>query len=186
MKTHLKIKLMTLAEESRIIRCETKRWGKARCFAPSNPAHPEGPFKPVTHPMVHSLYMHRIVAVRKEARAASLAYGFLRGRDYLKMEARCYYPPDWERVEYHVKTFGNGFVKGKPIDVERDVMQRFQGWLAVAKTEADKNICIARRVTQQLTGFKRRQNYKACYWRPIPADQSQLKASLKAKWEART
>jgi hypothetical protein len=36
--------------------------------------------------------------VRQEARAAQLAYGFLRGIPYKSIEAKCWTPPSWDRV----------------------------------------------------------------------------------------
>src|SRR5229473_1114707 len=100
MKTHLKIKLISLAEEIRIIKREKRRWN---------------------NPLWVSLDDHQHLLSR-ECRSAALAYGYLRGREYWKLEAKCFFPPNWEQVEYHVRRFGDGFVKGKPIDVERDVM----------------------------------------------------------------
>lgn len=49
---------------------------------------------------------HRIDVVRPEARAAQLAYAFLRGKTYASVEAKCYLPPNWERVEQIVRKFG--------------------------------------------------------------------------------
>lgn len=67
MKTYLKIKIKSLAAEARIIRQEEKKW--------------PGPSE-----LRHSLHFHRIYDVRKESRAALLAYGFLRGRAYRQVE----------------------------------------------------------------------------------------------------
>lgn len=66
-KTYLKIKIKSLAEEARIIRHEEKKW--------------YGPSETRT-----GLYLHRVRDVRSEARAALLAYGFLRGRPYAALE----------------------------------------------------------------------------------------------------
>ena len=64
---YLKIKVMSLAAEARIIRKEEKKW--------------PGPSGVRT-----GLRLHRINDVRSEARAALLAYGFIRGRRYAVLE----------------------------------------------------------------------------------------------------
>jgi hypothetical protein len=76
---HLKIKIKSLAAESRIIRREEKR-------------HPGESYNRT------SLYLHRIGIVRSEARAALLAYGYLRGKRYAQLEAKCHTPPDAKRT----------------------------------------------------------------------------------------
>lgn len=52
------------------------------------------------------LRAHRVGVVREAARAAHLAFGYLRGVPYRAMEARCAAPPDWDKVWHNVKTFG--------------------------------------------------------------------------------
>lgn len=101
MKVYLKIKIMSLAAEARIIRKETKRW-------PGESAERLG------------LYHHRIEDVRSEARSGLLAYGFLRGRPYRKMEALGSTVPDWKRVEALITKYGDGDLRGR--------MQRFSEW----------------------------------------------------------
>ncbi len=87
--THLKIKVVSLADEARRIRSEEKRW-------------PGGSQERT------SLYLHRIQDVRREARSALLAYGYLRGRAYKRLENKCITPPDWKRVAQLVKKYGEG------------------------------------------------------------------------------
>jgi len=87
-KTYLKIKIKSLAEEARIIRREEKRF-------------------PGWHGTRTGLYLHRVQVVRREARAALLAYGFLRGRRYERIEAkRRGEEPDWRRVTQLVQKYG--------------------------------------------------------------------------------
>lgn len=90
-KTFLKIKIMSLAAEAKIIRREEKKWPKPR----------EGKGL-----MRMDLYFHRVGIVRTEARSAQLAYGYLRGRPYRRMEAKCYYLPDERRIVEMVVKFG--------------------------------------------------------------------------------
>lgn len=111
-KTELKIKIMSLAAESRIIRREEKKW-------------------PGRHAKRLSLREHRIGDVRTEARCALLAYGFLRGRLYRQVENRvrpvdhahkdkAMKPIDWERVIALVARFGG-------LD-KRDARQKLAEW----------------------------------------------------------
>lgn len=52
-----------------------------------------------------SLYLHRINDVRKEARAALLAYAFLKGTPYRDCERNPKSEPNWKRVEDLVKKY---------------------------------------------------------------------------------
>ena len=45
-----------------------------------------------------AIHEGRVVGVRQHARAAQLAYGFLRGRPYDVVEGKCHDAPDWDRV----------------------------------------------------------------------------------------
>lgn len=83
----LKVKLKTLAEESRIIRKEE--------------------FKAYDDMLRNELVSHRRGVVRPEARATHVAYGFLRGRDYERIEGGAYTAPDWTKIERMVKQYGN-------------------------------------------------------------------------------
>jgi len=89
MQTYLKIKIMSLAAESRIIRREERRW--------PGPSFTRA-----------GLREHRIRDVRRESRAAGLAYGYLRGRHYRQLEAKCRDDnhPDWDRVVSLVAKYG--------------------------------------------------------------------------------
>ncbi len=73
--TYLKIKLLSLAAKARLIRREEQRW-------------------PGEHPIRYGLHEHRILDVRREARSALLAYGFLRDRAYRTIEPKCHRAPD--------------------------------------------------------------------------------------------
>ena len=84
-RTYLKVKIKSLAEEARIIRKETK---KARNLSIKN-----------------GLALHRTGVVRTEARLTQLAYGFLRGLEYLQMEQKAHTSPDWARVRKMVAKY---------------------------------------------------------------------------------
>jgi len=88
MSTELKIKLKSLAEESRIIRKE------------------ELLSKPNID-KINSLHDHRIHVVRPVARATHLAYGLLNGLDYRQIENHNKTVPDWKKVEAMVKKYAD-------------------------------------------------------------------------------
>lgn len=92
-KTYLKIKIMSLAAEARIIRCEEKKW-------------PGGDTRQGYTGIREGLHLHRIHEVRPEARAALVAYGFLRGRTYRAIEAKAIEPPNWPRVLTLINKYG--------------------------------------------------------------------------------
>jgi hypothetical protein len=82
----LKVKVKSLAAESKIIRLE-----ESRAKTPEARA---------------SLHQHRVGIVRLAARNTLLAYGYLRGRSYRQLEATCERPPDWSVVEKMVMKYG--------------------------------------------------------------------------------
>lgn len=80
----LKIKIASLAEESRIIRAEEKKHtGEQR----------------------NAIHNHRVIDVRRAQRATLIAYGFLRGRHYRAIEPKTRWDvapydrpgPDWKK-----------------------------------------------------------------------------------------
>ena len=87
MKVYLKIKIMSLAAEARIIRNEERKW-------------------PGQSDARQGLHLHRVHDVREECRSANLAYGFLRGRAYKALEAKCYQEPNWGRVAELSRKYG--------------------------------------------------------------------------------
>lgn len=104
MKTYLKIKIKSLAAESRIIRQEEKKWRGG-------------------HPMRISLWEHRIKIVRAEARASLLAYGFLRGRKIWTIETSGKLPPAiWARARQIAVRFSS--------EKEAVTRMRFEDWTA--------------------------------------------------------
>ena len=107
MKTYLKMKIMSLAAETRIVRREEKRW-------------------PGASDVRTGLHHHRVIDVRREARSACLAYGFLRGRDYRALEAKPGTKPDWPRVE----RLALKYATSDP----REARQRFAEWRDTAET----------------------------------------------------
>ena len=78
MRAYLKIKIKSLADEARSIRAEELK-------------HPGGDVRT-------GLYLHRINVVRPEARAAQLAYAYLRNKRYRQIEATCQIAPNRKRI----------------------------------------------------------------------------------------
>jgi len=93
MKTHLKIKILELSEESRIIRREKHKWLEKRRRAKAR--HPDYVDKSW---MWRSLHDHRVGTLRSESRACLLAYAILRDRTYEQVEGTAKTQPDWNRV----------------------------------------------------------------------------------------
>lgn len=112
----LKIKIKSLAEESRIIRAEeAKCLGRARRLAKIQGLE-ETSAK--ARDLFDSLRHHRRVLVRQESRHSGLAYALLRGRTYRQVEASCYKEnaPNWDRVATLVSSFsGVGKAEAKTL-----------------------------------------------------------------------
>lgn len=126
MQIHLKVKALSLAEESRIIRAQEQRLARRIRKAAARG-------KPLSAASVdriqvqrHSLRQHRKEDVRREARATHLARGFLKGRLYRQIEYSVrpdkdiYFAP-WGRVADLVAKYG---------DVDKRVAaQRIAEWI---------------------------------------------------------
>lgn len=101
-KTYLKIKIMSLAAEATIIRREERRWHRNTDVAIATR---------------NGLRSHRVNEVRIEARAALVAYAYVRGRAYAQLEAFPLTPPRWDRVLILVRRYG-GLPKLEAKDLE--------------------------------------------------------------------
>ena len=101
MRAYLKIKVVSLAAEARLIRKEEKRHRG-------------------TSPTRFGLWHHRTEVVRPEARCANLAYGFLRGRPYFAMEKTCNTAPNWDRILKLAIRYGDA--------PEAEIRARFDAW----------------------------------------------------------
>ena len=67
------------------------------------------------------IHHRRTHVVSRETRAALLAYGFIRGREYRVMENRTKNAPAWDRVCYYIRKYSS--------DDPRDRAQRFARWI---------------------------------------------------------
>lgn len=113
----LKVKIKSLAAEARIIRLEEAR--------------SKNPFERMR------LSSHRTDDVRREARAAQLAYGFLRGREYNQIESPNSSNVDWGRVQKLVEKFGESYCPETPYkELEQKKLEQaatFRKWIDFAK-----------------------------------------------------
>lgn len=110
----LKLKGMSLAAETRIIRRWEKRLQRAQNSKPSLNLQDQ----------VVDLHQHRLYKVRTEARDTYLAYGFLKGRPYTQIENLRYRDPNWENIARMARLYG-------PRD-PRNLMQHFEAWKQAA------------------------------------------------------
>ena len=117
---HLKVKIKSLAAESKIIRKEEFR-------APSQYER-------------NNLALHRRGIVRSTARHSLLAYGFLRGRSYAQMEGKAFSPPNWDQVRKDVEKFGVCGIGDDAVDFparRAEQWTRWAGWLLEAERQYD-------------------------------------------------
>ena len=103
MRVYLRIKLLSLPAESKIIRKEMLKY--------------DGPSA-----QYQGLHLHRTREVREESRATQIAIGFLRGKTYKQIEAKCHVQPNWKRVQKLVETYGEGN--------KEEIRERFLAWKA--------------------------------------------------------
>lgn len=89
MREYLKVKVKSLSAEAKIIRHEELK--AKRCGRKS---------------LLFNLREHRIGVVRRAARSSLLAYGFLKGTPYRKMEKEGSSEPDWDAVQKMIERYG--------------------------------------------------------------------------------
>ena len=97
----LKVKIKSLAAEARIIKQEERRVLKHQRAQIAYHSKPDDALSL----RYESLHNHRVVQVRGEARLTGLAYGFLRGTPYRRIEAKCYEAPNWVKVQSMIARF---------------------------------------------------------------------------------
>lgn len=102
---YLKIKIKSLAAEQSMIRHEEHKAKSAYRYAKEKQGL-ERQYEQ-NHSEFWGLRNHRVNDVRPEARAALVAYGFLRGKKYNQIEKPDKYnPPNWEKVKRLVAKYG--------------------------------------------------------------------------------
>lgn len=112
-RAYLKVKIKSLAAEAKIIREEERK--------------AQGDRK-------QGLHDHRVGTVRRASRNSLLAYGFIRGRKYHQIEARCKETPSWPEafkmvVKYGLQDYGYKFWKrGEHELAKKEMLERFTEW----------------------------------------------------------
>lgn len=104
MKSYLRVKIKSLAEEARIIRLEERRLLE-RASRGRDRQGLESWLQGIDQER-NGLYLHRIRDVRGEARAANLAYAFVRARPYAVVEPAGSSPIPFNRVADLVAKYG--------------------------------------------------------------------------------
>ena len=122
----LKIKYLNLAAEVRIIKNEEKRIeGYLKKLPSTENTRDHKTDRVWAHTSdLNSIRGHRYCVVKPAARDALLAYGFLRGRSYLRMEPKRFTDPNWAEIERMILKYG----KGK----SQDLKQSFAQWKSEA------------------------------------------------------
>lgn len=113
--TLLKIKIKSLAAETKIIRHEERRaLRRLKCAREDEHEDATKGYQ--------EIYLHRIKDVRRATRETLLAYGFLRRRRYAQLEGPVYSPPDWKAVAKMIRSYG---------DAEHAKLDVLNQWLIV-------------------------------------------------------
>lgn len=138
MRSHLKVKVFALAAEMTYIRRQEQKWKDRARFARQKQKSNSVEY---AEKNFWSQRSHRS-GLKLEARNTHLAYGYMKGVPYAKMEHVCYGPlkgwgssePNWAAIEAMVERFS------KDEDNPQDAMQKFAEWLAEAKTWYEGNL----------------------------------------------
>lgn len=142
MKAYLKIKIKSLAAEATMIHREERRHNighrgrvrirrqlaKATDLTPAQRVRLERRLAAPSERALKAFWglrWHRQYDVRSESRASHIAYGFLNGLPYSRVEANTKSSPNWSRVEDLVKKYGEDDIRVR--------MQRFAEWKEAAQ-----------------------------------------------------
>ncbi len=121
----LRVKIKSLASEAQHIRHEERRATRPwpiQVGTKEVPIWTDG--TPKSNPVRLDLMGHRKDVVRLHARASLLAYAYLRGVPYRKVEACCHDTPRWDLVWKDIRTFGG--TENRPQQAHQD--NHFQAW----------------------------------------------------------
>lgn len=130
----LKIKIKSLAAEACIIRLEEqKACGRRKCQSGVHPDYKVWLYR--DDELRELLHRHRVDVIRWECRHSLLAYAYLRGVPYCKVEHKPkvngkevpfpnqWVEPDWKKVLAMVNRFGS--IPGKP---NQTTLENLNGW----------------------------------------------------------
>ena len=120
MHAYLKMKPLSLAEETKLISKEEKRWLRKAAEARRREKD-SSKFEEV----YTGLNVHKRRELRRESRSAHIAYSFLKGRDYSEIEQKSRTEPDWTRIKRIASKYKDSGISDTELD----------NWLANAKAE---------------------------------------------------
>lgn len=131
----LKVKIKSLGDESRTIHLEEMR-AKAR-FRRAKKHYQDARIgqeeldrsRARNLPVLDALHAHRVAVVRVEARATQVAYGYLRGRDYLTIESSAKSQPNWPAVRRMIGRYGTA-----------DQQEKFEAWREPAAKSIEERV----------------------------------------------
>ncbi len=138
MKSHLKVKVVSLAAEMTYIRRQELKWKNKARYARQKQKQEAVKY---AEDNFWSLRHHRSMVLKYQIRTSHLAYGAMKGVPYSKMEPICYGvfkgqgagEPYWSKIEAEIERFS----KDEPNPQE--IMQRFAEWLSDAKAWYEGN-----------------------------------------------
>ncbi len=152
MLSYCKIKVVSLGDEAHRIRKDEVRWlRRARASAlrlrSTHPHHNTFPTfrerSDFSYRNFFGLQEHRIKVVKRECRHATIAYAFLRGREYASVERFAYTQPDWELAEKIARDFSGDstwvtkkWYGDSTLDPPRPYFQRRESVWSVARGTA--------------------------------------------------
>lgn len=99
---YLSIKIKSLAAEAVLIRVDENKYRQRH----KSDADQQSERSRQARAAWLGLKQHRRWDVRREARAALLAFGLIKGMPYRNIEAKCWEEPDWRRVAAIVRKYG--------------------------------------------------------------------------------
>lgn len=94
--------------EAKVIRHQSDHWKRNALRSKASATAP-GDDVDNCRFLVQQLNAHRATVLRRESRAAQIAYAYLRGKSYRSVEVKTnplHPQPDWSKVEVLVKSFG--------------------------------------------------------------------------------
>jgi len=116
----LKCKAIALAAEAQAFKKQEQRLKKWKHRAEAGREKVKKLNRNYNPEVLQGIHLHRIKDVRKEARNALLAYGFVRGLRYVEMENFAWTQPNWDRIEKLAIRYSR--------ESEQDVKQAFGAW----------------------------------------------------------
>lgn len=136
-KNYLKIKVVSLTEEAKLIRKDEYKRLKAARRALSQGKEESAAYH---SEIFKGLRYHRIWDVRNEARVSNIAYGFLQGHEYKDIERNAIKQVRWMRVQGLVLRYGEGDPS--------ELFDRFQKWKQRARSYF-RHVSLERLIQQE-------------------------------------